>query len=561
MLKHNVALCILVLPFVFPSLQAQIADTKVGTATVSGRVTLKGEPARGVVVALRSEEAMRVADRSPGLRMKTDENGRFRFANLRAGRYTLTAVSPGFITPAKNTFGSRARAIDLSVGENVENLEIALKRGGVITGRVTGPNGKPLVEQLVELTRLDERGQPIRTRDFSQYSGSTDDRGLYRIYGLPAGRYLVSAGLAQREGRIMMTSDRNYYQLTYHPDTIEESKAKTIEVIEGFEATGIDIKIAEAKKKYDVFGRVVDAETEKPLPGVGMWGGPLMDGGKSLGSSQWLGIQSDAQGEFQIQGLMPGKYAAFGIVGQESDDYCEPAVFEISDEDVTGLVVKMRRGGSISGVAVIEGTNDPAILSKLSQIRIGAYVKSEENLAPSGSWAPIDPGGAFVIRRLKAGVAMFSIFRGQELEKFSILRVEHNGASPREGIQINPGEQVTGVRIVIGYGTNVVRGQLRLTGGALPEGAVLSVNAYRAGTEIASGVGGRVDPGGRFVIEGLTPGAYELKPTIYFPFGSTPESGNLTERIGKQAQTVTVSGNQETQVTLVVDLTPRKEGR
>ena len=92
MLKHNFALCILVLTFVFPSLQAQIADTKVGTATVSGRVTLKDEPARGVVVVLRSEEAMRAADRSPGLRTKTDENGRFRFANLNAGWYTLAAI-------------------------------------------------------------------------------------------------------------------------------------------------------------------------------------------------------------------------------------------------------------------------------------------------------------------------------------------------------------------------------------------------------------------------------------------------------------------------------------
>ena len=141
--------------------------------------------------------------------MKTDENGRFRFANLKAGRYTLAAIAPGFITPVENTFGSRSRAIDLSDGENVENQEIALKRGGVITGRVTGANGKPLVEQLVNLTRFDERGQPIRTRDFSQYSGLTDDRGLYRIYGLPAGRYLVSAGFAQREGWIMMTVDRS----------------------------------------------------------------------------------------------------------------------------------------------------------------------------------------------------------------------------------------------------------------------------------------------------------------------------------------------------------------
>jgi len=53
---------------------------------------LKGEPARGALVVLRSEEAMRAAVRSPGFRMKTDENGRFRFANLNAGWYTLAAI-------------------------------------------------------------------------------------------------------------------------------------------------------------------------------------------------------------------------------------------------------------------------------------------------------------------------------------------------------------------------------------------------------------------------------------------------------------------------------------
>jgi|SRR5215475_2009581 len=142
---------------------------------------------------------------------------------------------------------------------------------------------------------------------------------------------------------------------------------------------------------------------------------------------------------------------------------------------------------------------------------------------------------------------------------FSILRIEHNGALQREGVQINAGEQVTGVRIVIGHGTNVVRGQLRLTGGAMPEGATMLVNAYRAGTEIANGRAGRVDAGGRFVIEGLTPGEYELKLSVFFPFGPTPESVKLNERLGKQTQAVTVSGNQETQVTFVIDLTPKDD--
>jgi protocatechuate 3,4-dioxygenase beta subunit len=559
MRKLSFALSILVLPTAFHAVQAQAVDTKVGTATVSGRVTLKSEPARGVVVLLQSEEAMRAGDRSPGSRMKTDENGRFRYAGLKAGRYMLVAFAPGFVTPSENTFGPRTKTIDLADGENVDNQEIALKRGAVITGRVTDANGKPLVEQRVELTRLDDRGQPARVPGFNPYANSTDDRGIYRIYGLQAGRYLVGAGFAQREGSITVTVNRAYYQFTYHPDTTEQSKAKVIDVSEGFEATGIDIKMTDAKKTYDVFGRVVNADTGQPMAGVRMSFGSLTDGGKRIGTVGWFGNQSDAQGEFHIPGVLPGKYAAFASREQDSDLYSEPVPFEIGDEDVTGLVVRMRRGGSISGVAVIEGTNDPAILSQLSQIEIYASVRSDELSAPSGSRANIGTDGGFALRGLNPGMARLNIYYRPETPRFSILRIERDGAPLREGVQINPGEQVTGVRIVIVPGTNIVRGQLRVTGGSLPEDAILVVNAYRAGTEIVNGRSGQVEAGGWFVIEGLTPGEYELKLSVYFPSGSTPETGKLTERLNKRAQTVTVSGNQETQVTFVIDLTP-KEG-
>jgi hypothetical protein len=560
MSKLGFALGILVLPSAFHSVQAQAAESKSGTATISGRVTLKSEPARGVVVLLQSEEAMRAGDRSPGLRMKTDDNGRFRFASLKAGRYTLFAFAPGFVTPSENTFGSRAKAIDLADGENVENQEIALKRGAVITGRVTDASGKPLVEQRVELTRLDDRGQPARSAPgFSPYANSTDDRGIYRIYGLQAGRYLVGAGFAQREGSIMLTVNRAYYQLTYHPDTTEQSKAKVIDLSEGFEATGIDIKMADAKKTYDVFGRVVTADTGQPMAGVRMSFGSLTEGGKRIGAFGTFGNQTDAQGEFHIPGVLPGKYAAFASPEQDSDLYSEPVLFEIGDEDVTGLVVRMRRGGSISGVAVIEGTNDPAILSKLSQIQVYANVRSEELSAPSGRPANVGTDGGFALRGVNPGMARLNIFYRAETPRFSILRIERDGAPQREGVQINPGEQVTGVRIVIGPGTNTLRGQLRITGGSLPEDAILVVNAYRAGTEIVNGRSRQVEPGGRFVIEGLTPGEYELKLSVYFPSGPTPETGKLIERLNKRTQAVTVSGNQETQVTFVVDLTP-KEG-
>ena len=78
----------------------------------------------------------------------------------------------------------------------------------------------------------------------------------------------------------------------------------------------------------------------------------------------------------------------------------------------------------------------------------------------------------------------------------------------------------------------------------LPEDAILVVNAYRAGTEIVNGRSRQIDAGGRFVIEGLPTGEYDLKLSAFFPSGSTPETGKLTERLNKQSRAVTVGANQ-----------------
>ncbi|MGH9837052.1 MAG: MSCRAMM family protein [Blastocatellia bacterium] len=560
MSKLRFVLSILALPLALHSIQAQPAEMKAGTATVSGRITLKGEPARDVAVALQAEDAIRAGDRIAGSRAKTDDNGRFRITGLKAGRYALTTLAPGFVAPSETAFGLQGKAINLAEGENLDDIEIALKRGGVITGRVTDANDKPLVDQRVELIRLDERGQPMRpTPILNVAMFSTDDRGVYRLYGLAEGRYLVSVGFAQREGAMMMQSNRTFYQRTFHPDTTDQSQAKIVEVSEGFEATGVNIKTGEMKKTYDLFGRVVNADTGQPAPGVRMSYGALTDGDKRFSGWGSFGNQTDAQGEFQIQGVLPGKYAVFAQRERDGDLYSEPVVFEISDGDVTGLVVKVRRGGSISGAIVIEGSNDPAVLAKLPQIDIYASVRSDDLSAPDSPSTRPRPDGSFMIRGLKSGVARLSIYIKPDLGRFSIIRIEHNGATQREGVAIGAGEQVTGVRVVIGQGTNVLRGQARITGGALPADASLFVQAYRAGTSITNGSGGPVDERGQFTIEGLMPGEYELKLTVYFRFGSSPEKSKLAERMAKLAQPVTVGGDQETRVVFNIDLTP-KEG-
>src|SRR5262245_65639038 len=91
------------------SIQAQPRETKPETATVSGLVTLKGEPARGVTVLLMEQRAN--VNNSP--RAKSDENGRFRFTGVAAGRYSIAALAPGYVSMGDGYMGRWGQTLNL----------------------------------------------------------------------------------------------------------------------------------------------------------------------------------------------------------------------------------------------------------------------------------------------------------------------------------------------------------------------------------------------------------------------------------------------------------------
>jgi len=196
MSKLSFALSILVLHFTFHSIQAQPGETKTGSATVSGRVTLKGEPARGVEIILVTE--IRWSANAP--RARSDENGRFSFTSVAAGSYSIFAVAPGYVSPEETSISSPGRRLSVTDGAEIENVDLEIKRGGVIAGRIIDSRKRPVIEETVTLNKLDGNNKPQHYSSFSPNFNMyrTDDRGVYRIYGLPEGRYLVSVWYASR---------------------------------------------------------------------------------------------------------------------------------------------------------------------------------------------------------------------------------------------------------------------------------------------------------------------------------------------------------------------------
>lgn len=530
------------------------AQTALATGTITGRVTIGDKPAQGVSVLLLPAN-QDGPQRKPVARATTDADGQFRLMNLAAGRYEVSPVTPSFVSQA-NSMQERnqTKRINLTEGETIDKLDFTLVRGGVITGRVVEADGRPVIGQNVRLATASPDAK--RRGGMSYFSSNmfqTDDRGIYRIYGIPPGPYVVSVGEDSRVGMVRLGVGRDgFYVRTFHPNTTDESKATILEVTEGGEATNVDITLNQRLTTYSATGRVIDAETGKAIPNITTGYGSLRERENRMGSIG-LGTRTDAEGNFRFEGLRPGRYAAFISPTERSEDYSAPVTFEINEGDVSGLTIKVRRGASISGVAVIEGVSDRAVLARLSQLKISYWPESEKLAVPVfGQGERINPDGSFRIIGLQPGKLRLMLGGWPPPKGFTLLRVERDGVEQRAGIvEVPAGAHVTGVRFVLEYGTAILRGQVRVENGTLPEGSHLYVSARRPSASEPTLPGAEVDARGRFVMEGLPPGEYQLRLG-----GNTGRGG---QRIPVVVQNVSVTNGVETAVTLVLDLNAKSE--
>jgi protocatechuate 3,4-dioxygenase beta subunit len=539
--------------------QTSTSATK-ATATISGRITIEGEPAQGVKVILVGPDDVRKMDYGLGIpplpAATTDAEGRYKLSNVAAGAYVLTAYAPAYVIQSeRRRRNNSGKGLNVAENDNLENVDITMTRGGVVTGKVTDEDGRPVIAESVTIFRLDQQGKRIETDAFNPFGREeTDDQGVYRIFGIEAGRYLVAAGSSPEEINTRLGA---FYRRTFHPDTTDESKAKVIEIKPGGENENVDIRIARPTKGYAASGRVIDADTGKPVPGVMIHYGILKETRSSTSLSfNLVNWPTNSAGEFRLEGLSPNSYKV-GVANLENSDfYSDQVDFEIVGGDVTGLEIKLSRGASISGVAVVEGERDPAILGGLSKIQLRVTAgdsrgKIEDELfTRTGT---INPDGTFRISPVRSGKKRIIADTYMASKEFSLIRMEHNGVEVRD-LDISTGDQVSGVRLVFGYGTAVITGRVEIKGGMLPQTAALNVYADREGSSPEHpkfGKGAGVDERKQFVIEGLAQGAYKVR----LPATGEPIKVPSTE------QTVTIAANARHEVTLVLDLTRKEDDK
>jgi hypothetical protein len=496
--------------------QAQ-ADKKERTGSVSGRVTLNGKAAPGVVVSVREERSRTPSEST--YRNTTDADGTYRINGVPAGNYRVTPLAPVFILSDSNVSSASGKLLLIAAGEVIEGIDFALVRGGVITGKVTDSEDRPLIEQRVDVVSMDAGGSYSFGHTRWRMDIQTDDRGIYRIFGIPRGRYKVAVG-ENENTRYRSDTRRVRYRQTFHPDVTDSDKAAIIELAEGAEATNVDIRVSQTLQLYSAKGRIVNGENGQPLADMQVGLTRIFDNGSSSGSS---GQKSDPQGEFLIENLTPGKYSVSILTSPESRLHAEAAGFEIVDQDVTGLVIrtsKFKEGVSLAGIVVLEGAQKLSETTDLLHLNVISRGEATNQRWRSGT--TLDRDGAFSFESLPSpGPVYFSIETPHNInprnmnQRYAVSRIERDGVIQPNLIQLQDGEHINGLRIVVvAQRAGVIRGEVKVVNGTLPAGARLLINVKKSGEPFGMSQP-EADLRGLFVIPSLPAGSYELSVNAY----------------------------------------------
>ena len=526
---------------------------------IAGTITVHGKGLPGVTVTLRSAAFGGQGQGQDLPQAKTDAEGKYRIGDVPLGSYFVTPVAPVYIVPGAGRLAFAGDPVVITGGETIDGIDFSLVRGGVVTGKVVDAEGRPVIEQTVSLQSADQAAGPGGFPAPGGGGARTDDRGIYRIYGVAAGRYFVSVGAQQRLSAYPAIMGQQAYKQTFYPDATDNSQATVVAVAEGEEVGHVDITVGSTVEEYSVTGQVIDKSSNAPVPNVGFTLSVLAGGGnrqRALGLLT-LPVFSDGAGQFRVDNVPAGRYMV-SLSPQTSNGMSgQSAPFDVINQDVTGVVVQAVSGASLSGSVALEGTQDPTILSELLQFQVQVFVQGSAGVANAASVqaVPLGADGSFQLGGLPAGTVRLSLMaQDSSLQgAFKLLRTELNGAAQPRGIPVSPGLQVSGVRLVAAYADGIVEGTVKIQNGTLAPGARVFARLASAGQQGRGanlGAAG-VDSRGHFLIQNVPAGSYNLIVSV---FNQPGRRGQRQPPPVSAQQQVVVTEGQVTSVTAVLDL-------
>jgi carboxypeptidase family protein len=484
------------------------------TGAISGRVvTEDGQPVPRATVSMTASGKTN----SP-VSVNTDYEGNFRAEGLDAAAYVVSASAPGYVARPRGDAGARRAGFNY-IGEVVT---VMMLKGGVVTGRVVNGAGEPVVGVPVVPEQVrDENGRPLPAPEKAGASSRrTDDRGVYRLYGLAPGSYVVYAGgswgLSARstpfEGRMLI----------YHPSTTRDT-AMEVKVRGGEEVSGIDIRYR-FERGYIISGKIT---------GLPATGGPAQVILRKAGSELPVATTTTQPGGvgngYAFYGAPDGEYeivAARDSSGGDDAFASSPRRVVVNGRDAGGVDLALAPLAALVGRVAVEKTAQKcqaARDSRLNEIVVRARrdeAGEKSDMPPSPFWSQpsgeANEVGAFSIRGLKAGrYRMEPLLPGAEwYVKVMKLTGAQAGAGDfaRNGVMLKSGERLSGALITLGEGAAGLKGKIVAAGGRLPARmlAHLAPAEPEARDEALRFAEASVESDGRFSFGNLAPGKYWL---------------------------------------------------
>jgi hypothetical protein len=432
-----------------------------GSAGVTGTVVVAGtgQPARRARVTLNATEG------GGSRTAMTDDDGRYAFNDLAAGRYTVSVSKTGHvgITYGQTRPGRPGTPIQLTEGQKFE-ANLQLPRGSVITGTVVDEYGEATAGTQVRVMRYVMQGGRRTLQQAG--NGSTDDRGIYRVFGLQPGDYIVSAvprnvgpgvdvarlqaelaavreriasaapgdGTVARElatragmlqGQLPQADEQaTGYAPVYFPGTVSAAQAGAVTLNIGEERASVDFQLVRVPLAR-IDGTVVNS-TGQPTDNVQI---TLTDAAASVPGAITMGVRADADGRFHLANVPPGSYRliARAAVSQPGSSSPAPGPFggrgvrplgpmstavrlwgsvdvPVDGRNLTNVLVTLQQGLTVSGRIAFQGSAQPP--TDLTRIRVNLAPADPGVMGgqPQNAAGVVDASGKFTITSVIPGL-------------------------------------------------------------------------------------------------------------------------------------------------------------
>ncbi len=532
--------CALLLCGTGTSASAQTDDAAQGTIT--GRVIDEaGQPIADARISVYSPRRQS--------NITSDTDGQFTTDKLPRSTYNVNVFAPSYFDPA-NLAADPAERTYYQPGDTVT---IRLHKGGIITGRVTNAAGEPLVAVRVAAIRVRPlAGQAARTaaQNLRPFERVTDDRGIYRIYGLLPGVYLVSAGGQGAAGFSLRPSPYDDDAPTFYPATTRDG-ATEVSVQAGQEATDIDIHYR-GEPGHAVSGAIgntgavaANSSISVSLVSVGL--------NYPIGSRFLSGRDNDQS--FVFTGIADGDYDLVAEqFSREGRSTAGSQRVRVRGQDVTGLKLTLAPLAAVAGRVLLDAAPPTAAWPEQCQRKLNSSVSETTIIArrerDQGADAALNPGGGkladtapddkgeFALRGLAPGRFRLDVrppgpdwyIRTATLAPAPAPAAPNNKRAPPsaptaaaannsnplvDGLTLAAGTQVSGLTLTLAPGAAALQGRVAPAGAgagaALPDLQVYLVPAERERADDALRyVVAHVRADGTFAFSHLAPGRYHL---------------------------------------------------